>query len=342
MKILFFLIHEYSIPVIRPLVSYLDQEKKYVEYKFFLSSPVEKIMPIEWDPAKLVHSVDEGKQFNPDFVISAENYVDYRLPGLKVQVFHGVGVEKEAHFVIRHFFDIYLTSGPLVSRRFNELAAYYGYFDVVETGWPKFDHILNFEKEDNFTVNDKTDTKVILYAPTFSRKMQSAEILSASIPKQTKENEIWFLKFHELMKPQLKKLFEKLESEKFRIIREKDITPCLHAADIMISDTSSVVYEFLCLGKPVITFRTIGNPDKGINILQPEQLRPTLDLLLNKPDYNLAKSEKILAQINPYLDGKISYRVFEALEQVYKNGLSAKKSKPVNLFRKAKVLMGYY
>lgn len=343
MKFLFYLVHEYSIPVFRPLVSYLLTEKKEYDFRFFLSEKVNQLVPKDWDEFRKLYSLEEANNFNPNFVLCAENYLDYRLPGLKVQLFHGVGIEKEAHYSIRHFFDIYLTSGPLVTKRFDELAEQYGYFDVIETGWPKFDHILNFDSSRPEVFGEKdTDKKVILYAPTFSRRMQSAEILATTIPQQIKKDELWLIKFHELMSPRLKNLFDSLEGENLKIVKDSDITPYLHLSDIMISDTSSVIYEFSCLDKPVITFRTIGNFEKGLDIQDPEQLRPALDLLLQDSNYKKAERLSMLRRVNPYLDGNISARVFEALGKVHSEGLSAKKTKPANLFRKAKIWSGYY
>ncbi len=343
MKFLFYLVHEYSIPVFQPLVRYLIKEKKDYDFRFFLSEKINELVPKDWEDYRKIYSLDEATVFNPDFVLCAENYLDYRLPGLKVQTFHGVGVEKEAHYTIRHFFDIYLTSGPYVTERFDELAEQYGYFDVIETGWPKFDHILNYPISESRLLTEKDkEKKVILYAPTFSRRMQSAEILANTIAEQIGEDELWLVKFHELMSPKLKALFESLEGENLKVVKDSDITPFLHLADIMISDTSSVVYEFLCLEKPVITFRTTGNIDKGMDIQEPGQLRPALDLLLKDPNHQKAGRQSMLQQVNPYLDGKISDRVFEALGKVHSEGLSAKKTKPANLFRKAKIWSGYY
>lgn len=48
-------------------------------------------------------------------VLCPGNFVDFRLPGIKVELFHGIGIEKPSHYKIRRFFDLYLTSGPVVA-----------------------------------------------------------------------------------------------------------------------------------------------------------------------------------------------------------------------------------
>lgn len=343
MKYLFYLLNEYSFPIIDPLIKYLNDKKSGNQYKFFVSKKLVNKIPTDWELSHQLKTLYQLKKYQPDFVISPENYLDYRIPGLKVQIFHGVGIEKKSHYVIRDFYDIYLTSGPIVTARYDKLAQQLGHFKVIETGWPKFDHILNYSiKGSIYQKLKKTTHKYILYAPTFSRKMQSANALLETILNQKKENEIWFIKFHELMSQEIVAQFENIKNPNFLLIRENNITPYLHLADIMISDTSSVIYEFLALEKPVITFRSIANYDKGINITEPEELRKTIDLLISDPYFDKEKRMKMLMQVNPYLDGKVSERVFSALENIKNEGFKVRKNKPLNLFRKAKILLGNY
>jgi len=342
-RYLFYLNHQYSIPVIKPLVNYLLEKEPQHPFRFKVSRKVERTFPEEWDPDFILRSRHEIERFAPDFTLSAENYIDYRIPGYKVQIFHGIGVEKRAHFKIRHFYDIYLTSGPYVTDRYRQMEKELGYFRVIETGWPKIDHILSFENGHSIQSFEKKGIDhIILYAPTFSRKMQSANILAEYIFNEMKENELWLIKFHELMDPAIKNLFADVKKNNLIILPDSDISPFLHMADILVSDTSSVIYEFLTLDKPVITYQTKGNLEKGFDILKPEELRPALDLLLNSPDYNRETRTKMLMKVNPYLDGMIAERVFLALKHIYLSGLDTKKSKPINLFRKMKVLCGRF
>jgi len=79
---------------------------------------------------KIFRTVQDAASYHPDYVITPGNFVDFRLPGRKVQIFHGIGVEKPSHYKIRHFFDLYCTSGPFVTERFQKAAEQYGYFLV--------------------------------------------------------------------------------------------------------------------------------------------------------------------------------------------------------------------
>lgn len=339
MKYLFYISKFYSITIIQPLLDHLDRTKN--EYVILVSRKVKKKLEDEniWSDKKIISTVEEGKVFNPDFCLSPGNYVDFRLSGIKVEIFHGIGIEKESHYEIRHFFDVYCTSGPVVTERFNALQKKYGYFLVRETGWPKIDFILSYPKDglrEKYSI-DK-NSRVILYAPTFSDKLQSAESLSGIIPETVREGEIWLLKFHEFMDKNTVAKFKSLNDQSVRIIETHDITPYLYLADVMISDTSSVIYEFMALDKPVITYRTSSRKDKGIDIQNPDELRPALDRSFNAPGEFSEKRKIHLSEVNPYFDRKTAERIFSALESIKNNNELPKKKKPLNLFRKLRIL----
>ena len=341
MKCLFYLAKAYSIPVVMPIVNILERNVDH-SYRFYVSDRIKEVWPDSWRIDYQVNKLNEVIAYQPDFVICPGNYVDHRFPGYKVQIFHGVGVEKSSHFEIRDFFDLYLTSGPLVTDRFNQLAKKHGFFKVIETGWPKFDHIINYTRHyDLPDLQIDKDKKVMLYAPTFSRRMHSAADLLPILRKIIKDDEVWVIKFHELMDNKYLDELHELNKSSVIIATDNDITPYLYLADIMISDTSSVVYEFLALDKPVITYRTHKYEQKAINIFNPDELRPSIDILKSEPEIHLSQSKAFLNQVNPYLDGCISENIVSKLEKVLREGLQLKE-KPWNLIRKFKVLYHYY
>lgn len=336
MKILFYISKIYSIPIIKPLVKAVSATSH--SYAFYISSKVKEAFPAEWDYRKILKHIKDAKNYNPEFILCPGNFVDFRIPGVKVQIFHGIGVEKPAHYKIRHFFDIYLTSGPYVTKKYRQLQKKYNYFDVIETGWPKIDHIINYKTENlHQKCQIPSDRKIILYAPTFSSKMESVSELEKNFPHIIKADEFWILKFHELMnKEQVSRLHKTLPANT-KIITTHEITPFLHLADLMISDTSSVVYEFLALNKPVITFKTIARKDKAINLEDPKKLRESIDIYLQNPPKDEENRIKHINEINPYLDGKISERVIKKLETIDPK-IYPKKGKPLNLFRKMQII----
>ena len=344
MKLVFYIARRYGIPVVKPIIAYLQQHKPTYSYAFYTSREVQNAFPPEWDSARILPHISAARSYEPDAVLCTGNYVDYRIPGIKVQLFHGVGIEKASHYKIRHFFDLYCTCGPCVTEVFKRNARLYPYFEVAETGWPKFDHILNYQAPKSSSAPELvTDSKTILYAPTFSRRLHSAWELLHTIPQIIEPHERWIVKYHELMDAQWIAACKQLAKKHAITLvgSSEDITPYLWESDIMISDTSSVIYEFIALGKPVITYNTLGSDQKGYAITQPGMLRKALDSVSKNPEYYVKKGLQELLKVNPYTDGLCSKRVIEAVEKQVQRVPTMHK-KPLNLFRKAQVLWHYY
>ncbi|MEA2103776.1 MAG: CDP-glycerol glycerophosphotransferase family protein [Candidatus Cloacimonadota bacterium] len=334
MKFLFYISKKYSIPIIQPIVKYL-RKTDYI-FSLFVSKKVATHIPEELKDLRIFTNVENAIKFNPDFILCPGNFIDFRIPGIKVQLFHGLGIEKKSHYKIRHFFDVYCTSGPFVTKQFNKLQEKYKYFLVQETGWAKVDHILNYNAK-NFRENFRIpqNKKVILFAPTHSQKMQSAEDLLPIIPRIIRNDEFWMIKFHEIMS---KQIIQMVRDKNIKIIQDYDITPYLHAADILISDTSSVIYEFMLLNKPIITYRTKSKKNKGINILKPEELRDAIDRSFRNPTEFEKNHREHIQAINPYCDGKISENIIQTLINIKNNNELPDKRKPLNLFRKMQII----
>jgi len=335
MKLLFYVSKLYSVPVVQPLVK--EAERRGVKIALFASSKVKKSLPDEISALPVFTDLKSATAFKPDFVLCPGNFVDFRLPGIKVELFHGIGVEKPSHYRIRHFFDMYLTSGPVVTRRFTQMQKKNKYFRIVETGWPKIDHILKYDTTD---LKERYDIpagrKVILYSPTHSRTMQSATLLLPEIEKTMKPDEIWLCKPHEFMDRSLVNGIA--DKQHFRLITDYDITPYLYLADVMVSDTSSVIYEFMVLDKPVVTFRTLARKDKGVNIHKPLELRAALDRSLLNPGEFSNNRKRHLEQVNPRLDGNISKGIIDLLSTIDPEEPVGTRRKPLNLFRKLQIL----
>ena len=144
MKLLLYISKSYSYSIIEPLVNYLEKKTEY-EVAFYLFYWTVQNFPDKWLKYRVFETPEEAIKFNPDFVLAPGNFVDFRIPGLKVQLFHGLGVEKPSHYKIRPFFDIYCTSGPYVTQQYERLKKkHHDSFLVQETGWLKVDYILNY------------------------------------------------------------------------------------------------------------------------------------------------------------------------------------------------------
>jgi CDP-glycerol glycerophosphotransferase (TagB/SpsB family) len=340
-RFLYFITKPYSISVCQALQAEIQRSGKG-ESLAYIPPSLEKYGSQLGD---YTTSIKEAIQFKPEIVFVPGNVVHDKIPGLKVQVFHGLCEEKGGHYKITGFFDLYCTSGPLITRKFQALAARHRYFIVVETGWPKVDLILESVKRNEIITRYglKAEDKIILYAPTFSPKFKSSQKLLPRLKSLIKPNETWIIKFHDLMPLADKRQFLELNSEKIIIWDDPDNIPLLQVADLLISDTSSIVYEFILLDKPVITIDARIRLEKGINLNDIAQLREAIDRSLTQPDEFAGGRRAVLQEIQPYNDRQNAARVIAAAESVLaSNAIRDLKKKPLNLYRKFQVRKNYH
>ena len=338
MKTILFCMNPYSFGILEPVMQVL-KEKKY-EYIWFVRTAILEKFP--YQDQRFTSKIEDLVRFNSDAIFVPGNEVPHYLRGVKTQVFHGLAGEKKGHFRIRSYFDLYLTQGPYFTRWFSKAASKHKDFSVVETGWPKLDVYgkeLHKYDSDKLTLLKKSKAKkIILYAPTFSPSLTSAPHLLTQIEELAKSKEyLIVIKFHDLMAEDLIDSYKKL-SMRFKnvlFIEERNIIKYLLIADLMISDTSSVVYEFLLLDKPVITFK-----NNSLAIKWDNQL--SFDGLVNRVAENLLEDPfkqqrlKILNEYHPYTDGNSAKRMVDAVEEYIKtNGVPEKRL--ISWFRRYKI-----
>lgn len=323
----------YSLSILRPLQDAIRQREGKAAW--FLHGLDASLLN---DNEKLLRTVDEVKQFNPKAIFIPGNWVPDFFPGAKVEIFHGFGIEKKGHFDIRGFFDLYCTHGPLTTQPFNKLARKYGFFHVIETGWPKIDYLFQYKPEKAWKALNNIQKPVILYAPTFSPSLCSAIPLKETIGSLAINGRYhWLVKFHPLMDQDVINTYRQLEGKHLQVVEDPDIIPYLYAADVMLTDTSSVVTEFLLLDKPVVTFRTKLPAPHIVDIRKSDDLEPALNKILQHPDELMKEAKKFIKEMHPYMDGRSGHRVLNAVDDFIAHFAAKLKPKPLNLWRKLQV-----
>ena len=337
MKFVLFCLNNYAFAILQPIKEVLAQKEH--DYIWFVAKKIKTDFPYKDDP--YTSSIKDIKAYKSDVIFAPGNEVPYYLRGLKTQIFHGLAGEKKGHFRIRQYFDLYLTQGPYFTNRFNELKEEHKDFDVIETGWPKLDVYNNHNKALNSYKKDllkKTNTeKIILYAPTFSPKLTSAPYLLDEIKTlAANKSYLILLKFHPLMAEEwvikYKKLAEQVENIIYKT--ENDITKFLILSDLLVSDTSSVVYEFMLLNKPVITFNSISTNIVWKDLKSYQNL--TQEIIHTFKNDSFAELRKnIIKDYHPYNDGKSALRMVEAVE-TYLATHKVPERRKISTFRKLK------
>jgi CDP-glycerol glycerophosphotransferase (TagB/SpsB family) len=333
-KYLFYVTQNYSFEILRPLQANIIKQGHRIAW-LSVGNDIDNSL-FHQDEFRLL-TIKEAVNFHPDACFIPGNEIPSFISGLKVQVFHGLEWKKKGHFGIRGYFDLYCTHGNATTSRFNALAKKYGYFDVVETGWPKLDKLFTSKAYSSAYIENSTKP-VILFAPTFSPSLTAAPALLSEIEKLIKQEKYhWLIKFHPKMDKTWIEKYQVLVGDYCQIIETANIGGLLQAADIMVSDTSSVIGEFALLGKVIVTLNNSEPGDYLIDIQQPEKLANAIASAL-KPSKSLLKHIAEYAQdLHPYKDGLSAQRILATVETTLQNGKQHKKQKPLNIFRSLKI-----
>ncbi len=287
-------------------------------------------------------SVAQVRAWNPLAVITSSNAVPHFFPGVKVETFHGFDAGKPRHIYIRGFFDLYCTTGPRDTAQFQAIADRVGHFQVAQTGWPKLDPFL---RSIAGPLPPVRDTPTILYHSTFSPSWSAAETLYGEVKRLSRDGRWrWIVTFHPKMNPETTARYRALENEHLRFAGNDNILDLFPQVDMMCSDTSSALNEFLLTGKPVVTFRNRRPGPQLIDIQESAQFEPAIERALSRPAGLLGAIRAYADQIHPYPDGRSSERVLDAIDRFIAEGASNRQPKPMNLWRKLKIRrrLGYW
>lgn len=335
-RYLFYASENYAFPILRPVQQVIRERGDQIAW--FLTGNALSSGQLDKEEQQL-HSVTEVKKFNPQAVLTPANTVPHFFPGIKVQVFHGFNARKrtrgdlDSHFTLRGFFDLYCTQGPSTTVTFQQLADRYRYFGVVETGWPKMDPLFVDQPEPG-----KSNRPKVILTSTFSERLSCAPHLLDTVKQLVAKNDRdWVVQFHPKMPRDVVESYKAICAENYQFVDSANVLPFLREADVMVSDTSSVLQEFMLLDRPVVTYRNRNPGPWLLDIDQPGQLEDAINTALKRPAKLMAEIEKYNKDLHPYTDGKSSQRVLDAVDQMADFPPRDLKSKPFNLLRKLKI-----
>ena len=339
-RFLIYISYSYAFPIGEPL----EQEilRRGYEVKWFADEE-ETRAKFSKDKAVLkdIHSV---KAYQPHIVLCITDSIADFISGIKVQVFHGFLANKHSfkkgHFRIRGFFDLYCTQGPSTTKPFKKLQKKHQHFEVVETGWSKVDPLFPIEK-------NSTEKPVILIASTFSPKY-SLTYVEEVINEIKRLSKIGKWEFKVVLHPKLDKekveTFKAMQNENLTYYNTTDIIPLFRQADIMFSDTTSAITEFILQKKPVVTFRNNKPGKHFIDITEVSEIEDAISKALTRPPLVMEAIQKYIDITHPYYDGNSSQRVIDSCIEFLNSDRSHLKKKPLNIIRKLKVRkkLGYF
>lgn len=249
-----------------------------------------------------------------DLYLSADFSIAAPRARCKVHTFHGVSFRNHAVNSAALRYDLLLVAGPYMRRRFEAVgivnAGNAHRFPVV--GMPKLDALVDGSLDRARTFERlrlDPSRKTVLYAPTWSKKFSSLEVHRDALIDSLRvlpHNVI--VKLHDNSLDPRKAtrdwaaVMRAIENDRIRYCDDADVVPLMAAADLLISDASSVANEFTILDRPIVFVATPGLREKvkekadldtwgqraGAIAESPASLREVIEAELAAPD---ARSE---------------------------------------------------
>jgi hypothetical protein len=234
----------------------IDEEEEDTVYDlngFYDAFPVDRrrVIPIE-----------RAREEDFDVLVSAHGSASLfpRSARQTVQIFHGVSFKnllvREKYLQYHHL--------CLPGRYHAELYRRKGLVrpgvgQCLVTGFPKADPLVSGTPDRDalrrrYGVDPGRPT--ILYAPTGSRQ-NSLETMGLDVIRRIRDDGRWnlLIKLHDHPKSSGTDWIQALgtvENDRVRRVRDWDVVPCLQAADLLITDASSVSVEFSLLDRPIL------------------------------------------------------------------------------------------
>ncbi|MFT4541003.1 MAG: CDP-glycerol glycerophosphotransferase (TagB/SpsB family) [Planctomycetota bacterium] len=329
MRHLLFCTKDYSYEILRPL-----QEAALAlghEVAWFCRGTTPRLRAEE----SQLKSISDVARWKPDVVYSAGNWTPTFVSGLKVQVFHGFSVDKRSrargHFRIRDGFDLYCTQGPDTTKPFEAIADKKRTFRVRETGWSKMDGLVREQPKARSIPAGKP---CVLFGSTFSRELTAAPVLADEIERLSLSGEWhWLVTLHPKMDAEFVRRYRDMQHEHLEFVETADLLPAMKAAQLLVTDTSSIGAEFLLQRRPLVTFRNRKPSPYMLNVTQVEELAPAVRAALDPSVELMNRISEQGDHIHPYRDGRSAERVVAAAIECIGLGRDGLKRKRTSLFR---------
>ena len=260
-KILFFIERDFHIAMLKPLMQHIYSNKSgemkiYAPFNKNINILVRNYLPF------FVEATTDPWTWQPDITFVADFSYQY-VEGLGKIVNIGHGTISKGWFFSKNKIsqrencaDLICVPGQIHKERLESQV----FKPIIVTGMPKLDNCFNNSlNREELMARFRLDPeqKTVLLAPTFNEEFSILPYL-----QQTDLSKIFpdyinlIVKLHGVSDESLKRIFERLKTEnrKVYISDSYDIDELYFIADLLISDVSSVVYEFLSLNKPILLF----------------------------------------------------------------------------------------
>jgi hypothetical protein len=199
----------------------------------------------------------------PDVLFSADFLLATRRAGLSIQIFHGVSIKNYFLNERIHDYDRVFATGPYMLRRYAER----GFFEagdprLLPVGLPKTDRLTDgsLDREASLTrFGLDPSLRTVLYAPSWGEESsldRMGEALLARLAALPDVNVL--VKLHDnaydprYARADWRALLDELSGPRFAAPATFDVVEPMHASDLLVTDISSVAFEWLQLDRPLV------------------------------------------------------------------------------------------
>ncbi len=272
-KILFYIQRDLQLPFLEPIHDHLKRRYPALELAFAAPS---FILPRDGNPgwglqseevarlSRKSHFVRTVEEFAPDVTVFADACTNVMNCGKRVFVGHGI-ISKGGFY----------TDNPLVRREnladlicvpgewHKDILSRNVFSPIAVTGFIKSDRLFGPSActREAFCHNHAIppEKRIVLYAPTFNAELSAIPTLGERVVELCDPDTYMVIKLHTMTDIRWVELHRRLVGRHphVRFLEGIDVTPAMAAADILVSDVSSVVVEFMALDRPVIA---VNNP----------------------------------------------------------------------------------
>lgn len=274
---------------------FLPMDAKQVEFVAQTGGRCFPVNPSDWTPTHVHTALAAAVAIIDDHLLNSNPYAGALLAGARqIQLWHGVSI-KEIGFrnlaglahMSPHFARVLRTCGHFrqligtSAAQETEFRRWFGFRHYSPIGYPRNDVLLrepttqdliNVDMDAYRRAKDylRRNRKVVLYAPTF-RDGNHAWMMHAGLPALAEAvnaaGDLLIVNLHPVEQPLVPKLAGALPSVSF-VRARSDVYPLLRLATMLITDYSSIMFDYLLLDRPLLLFR----PDHEAYTTQSRQL----------------------------------------------------------------------
>jgi hypothetical protein len=279
----------------------------------------------------------------PDWIVFGQGYPDVKSLAPRTRtamLYHGIGMKRDVYAPPLVNVDVRFTEGPHYTQR---LRALFPKATLVEVGYAKIDPLfspqLRRPRPEHLAARIDPAKPTVLFAPTHSPSCFGN--MSDRWPWE-------FPEYNLIVKPHENSWASSQRDAHRRKMRiwadapnvyvaareEWDPIPFMEAADILVSDASSVMFEFAATGRPVVWCDFLDLPfwrrgpfrhrvrldpsiapyaDVGAHAPRYRDLKRTIERELAEPDRHAVQRRRCTEALIGRADGRVSERIADYL-----------------------------